>query len=301
MQDRIPTQIIAIPDTDPIVYAIRHAEYNGSGQFQRYVYLALADEPEIVGTPLNNETLLKNETARLRNLAGVASTINNFLWDLLTNNSHGIMVSELSVLTDPGSVNNLRSITYQEIRRRLGLGNTLSTLPVANGGTGVTTAQAEVARLFPTARPTPEHFATFASGMANAGWTTPQQARNNMGLGNTLGALPLANGGTGQTTLAAVRNTLGIPTLPSVGVPALPTSSEGIGSFIGVGNNNVTSITVPSGGTWACVMLDFDRFPDHMGNERTWIRQISAYVVPGGSIISSRGGNRVTGFCWRVS
>ena len=51
------------------------------------------------------------------------------------------------------------------------------TLPIANGGTGATTAAA---------------------------------ARNALGLGNTAGALPIANGGTGATTAAAARSNLGV-------------------------------------------------------------------------------------------
>ena len=51
------------------------------------------------------------------------------------------------------------------------------TLPIANGGTGATTAAA---------------------------------ARNALGLGNTTGALPIANGGTGATAVADARTNLGI-------------------------------------------------------------------------------------------
>lgn len=62
-------------------------------------------------------------------------------------------------------------------RNALGLGNTAGALPIANGGTGTTTAAL---------------------------------ARNALGLGNTTGALPVANGGTASTTAAAARVALGI-------------------------------------------------------------------------------------------
>lgn len=47
-----------------------------------------------------------------------------------------------------------------------------------------------------------------ASG--GTGGTTVEEARNNLGLGNTSGALPIANGGTGATTAANARTKLGI-------------------------------------------------------------------------------------------
>jgi len=70
-------------------------------------------------------------------------------------------------------------------------------LPIANGGTGATTAQGAVSNLFPTSNPVPVHFATFNAAHAGHGWTTMQQARVALGLGNTIGAVPIANGGTG--------------------------------------------------------------------------------------------------------
>ena len=45
------------------------------------------------------------------------------------------------------------------------------------------------------------------------GATSVAAARNALGLGNTAGALPIANGGTGATSVAAARNALGVPPL----------------------------------------------------------------------------------------
>ena len=68
----------------------------------------------------------------------------------------------------------------------------------------------------------PTKFGYSTSGMTSASWIgawdattsgeyrlraiSPQNLRNSMGLGNTTGALPVANGGTGQTTAAGIFN-----------------------------------------------------------------------------------------------
>ena len=57
------------------------------------------------------------------------------------------------------------------------------------------------------------------------GQTTLALARNAMGLGNTTGALPVANGGTGQTTLALARNAMGLGNTTG----ALPVANGGTG------------------------------------------------------------------------
>ncbi|MCI9577105.1 MAG: hypothetical protein HFJ84_10850, partial [Clostridiales bacterium] len=49
--------------------------------------------------------------------------------------------------------------------------------------------------------------------------------RNALGLGNTTGALPIANGGTGQTTAAAARNALGLGNTTG----AVPVANGGTG------------------------------------------------------------------------
>lgn len=50
---------------------------------------------------------------------------------------------------------------------------------------------------------------TLAVARGGTGQTTLQATRNAMGLGNTTGALPIANGGTGKTTAADARSALG--------------------------------------------------------------------------------------------
>lgn len=58
------------------------------------------------------------------------------------------------------------------------------------------------------------------------GQTTLAAARNAMGLGNTTGALPIANGGTGATTVAAARNALGLGNTSG----AVPVANGGTGA-----------------------------------------------------------------------
>ena len=86
------------------------------------------------------------------------------------------------------------------------------TVPVANGGTGVTTILALIEQMFMNIDDSPTYITTFKSGQANGGYTTPQKLRNAMGLGDTLDALPIANGGTGATDAAtAIKNLGAIP------------------------------------------------------------------------------------------
>lgn len=53
--------------------------------------------------------------------------------------------------------------------------------------------------------------------------------RNALGLGNTTGALPIANGGTGQTTAAGARNALGLGNTTG----AVPVANGGTGGTTG--------------------------------------------------------------------
>jgi hypothetical protein len=68
-------------------------------------------------------------------------------------------------------------------------------------------------------------------GSGGTGQTSLQAARNAMGLGNTTGALPVANGGTGQTSLQAARNAMGLGNTTG----ELPVANGGTGASTAAG------------------------------------------------------------------
>lgn len=86
------------------------------------------------------------------------------------------------------------------------------------------------------------------------GQTTVALARNALGLGNTSGALPIENGGTGQTTAALARNALGLGNT----MGALPIANGGTGATtaalarnnLGLGNT-AGALPIANGGTAA--------------------------------------------------
>ena len=90
------------------------------------------------------------------------------------------------------------------------------TLPIANGGTGLTSAPSMLVNLASTtatsplqASPRPGVIGTLPIANGGTGATTAAGVRNALGLGDTTGAVPIANGGTGATTAAAARTALG--------------------------------------------------------------------------------------------
>lgn len=90
------------------------------------------------------------------------------------------------------------------------------TLPIANGGTGLTSAPSMLVNLASTIAtsplqesPRPGVTGTLPIANGGTGQTTAAGVRNALGLGNTTGAVPIANGGTGATTAAAARTALG--------------------------------------------------------------------------------------------
>lgn len=87
------------------------------------------------------------------------------------------------------------------------------TLPVARGGTGKTAlvgATSLLRDLFDANITDAGYIPVFTSNWADGGYMTPQNLRNKMGLGNTTGALPVSNGGTGAASAADACKNLGV-------------------------------------------------------------------------------------------
>lgn len=95
---------------------------------------------------------------------------------------------------------------------------------------------------------------TLPVARGGTGQTTAAGIRNSLGLGNTTDALPVANGGTGQTTAAGIRNALGLGNTTG----AVPVANGGTGqttvaaarSAFGLGNTT-GAVPVANGGTGA--------------------------------------------------
>ena len=100
------------------------------------------------------------------------------------------------------------------------------------GGTGLSSSPSMLTNLGSTtaanvlaASPRPGITGTLGTANGGTGQTSLQATRNAMGLGNTTSALPAANGGTGQTSLQATRNAMGLGNTTG----ALPIANGGTG------------------------------------------------------------------------
>ena len=82
------------------------------------------------------------------------------------------------------------------------------------------------------------------------GGSTVAEVRNNLGLGNTSGAVPIANGGTGQTTAAGARNALGLGNTTG----ALPVANGGTGGTTGSAACTNIGALSKSGGTMTGIL-----------------------------------------------
>lgn len=98
----------------------------------------------------------------------------------------------------------------------------------------------------------PNRDGIIAPGQGGTGQTSLQATRNAMGLGNTSGALPIANGGTGATTVAEARNALGLGNtagaLPITNGGTGQTTAAGVRNALGLGNTT-GPLPITNGGT----------------------------------------------------
>lgn len=90
---------------------------------------------------------------------------------------------------------------------------------------------------------------TLAAGHGGTGQTSLQATRNAMGLGNTTGALPIANGGTGQTgvTVQGTINTV-VTSQTNVTVTAVNARKWGPVMFLKIGFKFKSDVSVPATG-----------------------------------------------------
>lgn len=107
---------------------------------------------------------------------------------------------------------------------------TFGTLPVAFGGTGVTTYA-----LLRSAIGLGDTTGTLSISYGGTGVTSYAALRNAMGLGNSTGTLAVANGGTGATSLSSLRGSMGLGN--STGVLAIDNGGTGASTAAGVRSN----------------------------------------------------------------
>ena len=100
--------------------------------------------------------------------------------------------------------------TAAAARNALGLGNTTGALPIANGGTGATDRLNAFKNITNQSVASPTYAVTLTNNWGSAGYSTVQQLRKAMGLGDTTGVLPISNGGTGQSTWYGAHAALGV-------------------------------------------------------------------------------------------
>lgn len=149
-----------------------------------------------------------------------------------------------------------------------------TTAPVMDGsataGTAATVARSDHRHPVDTSRAATSHnhsatnitSGTLAVARGGTGQTSVQALRNSMGLGNTTGAVPIANGGTGATTAAAGRGALGAVAnyIVSITIPNSGWSGD-------TGGGYYRDITVANMTATAPAKLDFAMTTDKAAGE----------------------------------
>lgn len=179
-------------------------------------YHASTNQPHVFRIGTNNDVLsIRDDTSKM------ALTSNNKAFATVTHEGVAEWIGNAHTATKLATARtitaNLASSTAGSFdgSANITVGVT-GTLPIANGGTGLTSAPSMLVNLASTtatsplqASPRPGVTGTLPIANGGTGQTTAAGVRNALGLGNTTGAVPIANGGTGATTAAAARTALG--------------------------------------------------------------------------------------------
>lgn len=136
------------------------------------------------------------------------------------------------------------AISPQNLRNKMGLGNTSGALPIANGGTGATTRLGAAQNLTnENVGTSAQYFVTFTSKWGKFGYSSAANARSAMGLGNTTGVLPIANGGTGTSALTT-----------AIKVVRYTITAKTVYNSHGYNLTSTTNSNMPSGYTFLCYL-----------------------------------------------
>lgn len=228
--------------------------WTGTNTYNRNIYITNGSSAGSSGTlylgvkPTNETVQARIGTDNLGGLFYHASTNQPHVFRVGTNNNVFVIRDDNTKVTFSSNNNPFATVTHDGVAKWLGNANTATklatartitanlasstagsfdgsanitvgvtgTLPIANGGTGLTSAPSMLVNLASTtatsplqASPRPGVTGTLPIANGGTGQTTAAGVRNALGLGNTTGAVPIANGGTGATTAAAARTALG--------------------------------------------------------------------------------------------
>lgn len=131
--------------------------------------------------------------------------------------------------SSPSMLTNLGSTSADKVLQATPRPGVTGTLGIGNGGTGATSRLNAAKNLTnENVGTSATHFVTLTDSWGKFGYSSAANARSAMGLGNTTGALPVANGGTGATKAADARSNLGLGDAATYSVGSVKSGNTGL-------------------------------------------------------------------------